>query len=326
MPASAASSRQRPTRRATAGASSIAASGWAASSARASSSSPVTRRESRSASACAASRSRRPPGRDFVLEVLEAQPQRLQRRAQLVRRVRGERLLRAQDLVEPRGHEIEGRRDRPGLRRAGHLRAGAQVAGTDGRGRRGQRLEWATDDAREHDAEHDGDQEHHGRDRAERLPRAARARVGRRRGITDAHRPPDIAARRHGHRDEQQRSMQRPRRPRALRDASIQRLADLRPACEAAFSRSRGRGIGECPAARVDDHDARSRVSRIRARKERTAATSAVPCGGTRSSTSEASANASRSTLLASARRSLRASSMPSGIASASSTITASAI
>ena len=57
--------------------------------------------------------------------------------------------------------------------------------------------------------------------------------------------------------------MQRPRRPRALRDASIAAPGGSPAGLRSCARRSRGRGIDECPAARVDDHDARSRVSRI---------------------------------------------------------------
>ena len=68
-----------------------------ACSARASSSRPSTRRDSRATSASepATSASASAPGRDLRLQVLEPEPQRRQRRPQLVRRVGDELLLRA---------------------------------------------------------------------------------------------------------------------------------------------------------------------------------------------------------------------------------------
>ena len=200
---------------------------------------------------------------DPRLEVLEPQAQRLQGRAQLVRRICGERLLGPDEVVESRGHQVEGRCEGASLRWARHLRAHRQIAAAERRRGRRERFEWAANDACKHDAQRDRDHQYDGSDRAERLPCASRAciRCGRR--VAQANRAADVAARCDGHSDVEQGLPERARRPRPLRDDPAQRRADLGPACEAPLARLGRRRVDQCAAIPSDDDDARSRVSRV---------------------------------------------------------------
>ena len=105
-------------RSATAAASSTGSAG--AASARASASSPSTSRDSRSTSGSA----------PVDVAVLEPEPQRGERRAELVRGVGDEDLLRADELLEPPHHVVEGGA------RASAPRAGPRLGRAHGRGRR----------------------------------------------------------------------------------------------------------------------------------------------------------------------------------------------
>ena len=109
----------------------------AARSARAKASRPSTSRDRRSASSSAAPRSAASSGRRGAgLQVLEPQPQRGQRRAQLVGGVGDERLLGADSSLETPARVVERR----GQRRAppaGRRSSGARAARSPGAERRG---------------------------------------------------------------------------------------------------------------------------------------------------------------------------------------------
>jgi hypothetical protein len=73
--------------------------------------------------------------RHVAREVLEPETERCERRSQLMRRVRHELVLRAQQLLEPRGHVVERRRQGAHLGLALVLRrTGREIAGAERRG------------------------------------------------------------------------------------------------------------------------------------------------------------------------------------------------
>ncbi len=203
------------------------------------------------------------------VEVLETQPERGERRPQLMRRVGHELSLRLDEIAQLRGHTVEGPGDAPDLLRPVVLvQSRREIAAPDSIGRLLELAQWSSDPTREHHTD--------GRDRGqdgqaqqtELEPHVADAFVEGRGGIGDTNRAVDHAFTRRRHRrvrDDGIVGMQltAPRHARAL-----QRGADVVPEDRRhAPDRTRRRRVEHDDPVHVDDHDVRVRP--LRGRRDR---------------------------------------------------------
>ena len=135
------------------------------------------------------------PGRDLGLEVLEPEPQRRERRPQLVRRVGDEVLLRADEPLDLRGGVVEARRELGDLRRARRcFAARREVALTETRGGVDEPIDRDRHLTGEAEADHEHHEERDEPDADEHQPAPSDASVDERRRVRHAHRADDTVA------------------------------------------------------------------------------------------------------------------------------------
>ena len=177
---------------------------------------------------------------ELALEVLEPQPQRRQRRTQLVRCVRHERLLRRDELLEARRRPVEGRRagcaDLGGPSR--HRGPGVQVTVAEPRRGLLQLVERLRDLAGEAQADEEHDAEHDRTDTGQHQPAAPDARVDERGRIGDAQRADRCVAVHDRHREVLQVLAEGLRVAGPVRLLAPQRGRELRAAGEVARART----------------------------------------------------------------------------------------